>query len=277
MDVEGVCAELSRLLDEGRTEPALELVAELLKRLREGNLRLGVEVSKLLKRHTGRRGEGVSPDQLDLFLKALGDEQESGDEDATGEADAESGEAGAESSESIDDDKRKKPRRRKLPEDLPRTPRVIDVPEEQRACPKHGDKSCIGYAESEVLHFEPARFWVEVIRRETLACRECAGQVSVAPAANEIVEGGMAGPGVVADLLIGKFRDHLPLNRQIADFLSKLSSPSRVILETSAEVFHVADLAVQYEHEVRVVPATLARSLGVGARGVKTDERAPRC
>ncbi|HJL17778.1 MAG TPA: IS66 family transposase, partial [Sandaracinaceae bacterium LLY-WYZ-13_1] len=222
MDVEGVCAELSRLLDEGRTEPALELVAELLNRLRDENLRLGVEVSKLLKRHTGRRGEGVSTDQLELFLKALGDEQGSGDEDATGEADAESsetdaetGEADAESSESTDDDKRKRPRRRKLPGDLPRTPRVIEVPEEQRACPEHGDKSCIGYAESEVLHFEPARFWVEVIRREKLACRECAGQVAVAPAANKIVEGGMAGPGVVADLLIGKFQDHLPLNRQI--------------------------------------------------------------
>lgn len=25
----------------------------------------------------------------------------------------------------------------------------------------------------------------------------------------------MAGPGLVADLIIGKFRDHLPLNRQI--------------------------------------------------------------
>jgi transposase len=48
---------------------------------------------------------------------------------------------------------------------------------------------------------------------------------------------------------------------------------SRVILETCAEAFKVADQALVYEHEVRVVPALLVRSLGVGARGIKTDRR----
>jgi len=47
----------------------------------------------------------------------------------------------------------------------------------------------------------------------------------------------------------------------------------RVILETCAEAFHIADAAVNAGHEVRVVPATLVKSLGVGARGVKTDRR----
>src|SRR5262249_10421195 len=49
--------------------------------------------------------------------------------------------------------------------------------------------------------------------------------------------------------------------------------PSRVILETSAEAFRIADAAKAAGHEVRVVPATLARTLGVGARGIKTDQR----
>ena len=48
---------------------------------------------------------------------------------------------------------------------------------------------------------------------------------------------------------------------------------SRVILETCAEAFRVADLAMDLGHEVRVVPATLVRSLGVGARRIKTDRR----
>jgi transposase len=48
---------------------------------------------------------------------------------------------------------------------------------------------------------------------------------------------------------------------------------SRVILETCSEAFRIADLAREAQHEVRVVPATLVRSLGVGARGVKTDRR----
>jgi len=48
---------------------------------------------------------------------------------------------------------------------------------------------------------------------------------------------------------------------------------SRVILETGAEAFAIADAALLAGHEVRVVPATLVRSLGVGARGIKTDRR----
>lgn len=59
---------------------------------------------------------------------------------------------------------------------------------------------------------------------------------------------------------------------QIAKYLARLTS-CRVILETCAEAFHVADIATKHGHEVRVVPATLVRSLGVGARGIKTDER----
>ena len=49
--------------------------------------------------------------------------------------------------------------------------------------------------------------------------------------------------------------------------------PSRVILETSAEAFRIADAAKAAGHEVRVVPATLVKTLGVGARGIKTDQR----
>ena len=49
--------------------------------------------------------------------------------------------------------------------------------------------------------------------------------------------------------------------------------PSRVIVETCAEAFGVADLARQAGHEPRVVPATLVRTLGVGARRTKTDRR----
>lgn len=59
---------------------------------------------------------------------------------------------------------------------------------------------------------------------------------------------------------------------RLGAFLSERPK-SRVILETCAEAFAVADLALELGHEVRVVPATLVRSLGVGAGGVKTDRR----
>jgi len=47
----------------------------------------------------------------------------------------------------------------------------------------------------------------------------------------------------------------------------------RVIVETCAEAFGVADAALRLGHEARVVPATLVRALGVGARRMKSDRR----
>lgn len=55
--------------------------------------------------------------------------------------------------------------------------------------------------------------------------------------------------------------------------LMKRWEPSRVILETSAEAFAIADAALGLGHQVRVVPATLVKTLGVGERGVKTDRK----
>lgn len=60
--------------------------------------------------------------------------------------------------------------------------------------------------------------------------------------------------------------------KKLGEYLAR-QERSRVIVETSAEAFAVADLAIKAGHEVRVVPATLARTLGVGARGIKTDRR----
>jgi transposase len=59
---------------------------------------------------------------------------------------------------------------------------------------------------------------------------------------------------------------------RLGSYLKK-RPPSRVILETSTEAFRIADTALELGHEVRVVPASLVPSLGVGARGVKTDRR----
>ena len=60
--------------------------------------------------------------------------------------------------------------------------------------------------------------------------------------------------------------------RKLGDFLARREA-SVVVLETCSEAMAVADAAKACGHDVRVVPATLVRSLGVGARGIKTDER----
>ena len=48
---------------------------------------------------------------------------------------------------------------------------------------------------------------------------------------------------------------------------------SVVVVETCAEGFAVADHALAAGHDVKVVPASLAPSLGVGSRGLKNDVR----
>ena len=50
-------------------------------------------------------------------------------------------------------------------------------------------------------------------------------------------------------------------------------APSWVVMETSAEAFRIADAAIAAGHQVRVVPGTLVRLLGVGERGIKNDQR----
>lgn len=48
---------------------------------------------------------------------------------------------------------------------------------------------------------------------------------------------------------------------------------SRVILETCAESFSIADEAIIAGHDVRVIPSDKVRALGVGHHGIKTDRR----
>ena len=82
------------------------------------------------------------------------------------------------------------------------------------ACPACGEAlRALGEDVSEVLEYVPARF--EVIRhvRPKLSCARCAIIVQ-APAPVRPIERGIAGPGLLAHVLVSKYADHLPLYRQ---------------------------------------------------------------
>jgi transposase len=49
--------------------------------------------------------------------------------------------------------------------------------------------------------------------------------------------------------------------------------PCRVVFEACAESFWIADAARKANHEVRVIPTTLVRALGVGSRKTKNDRK----
>ena len=106
----------------------------------------------------------------------------------------------------------------------PHVPREeIIVEPEANACPCCGGAlHVIGADVSERLDRIPARLRVIVTRRPKYACRACekhgsadgtAGVVQ-APAPNRLIEGGLPTEALVADVLVSKYADHLPLYRQ---------------------------------------------------------------
>lgn len=112
---------------------------------------------------------------------------------------------------------RQKPVREKLPAHLPREVTIIDLPIADKPCPCCGGaRHVIGEAVSEKLDYVPATLKVIETRRPKYACRPCEGEISVAPLPASPIEQGMAAPGLLAHVLVSKFADHLPLNRQEA-------------------------------------------------------------
>ena len=103
------------------------------------------------------------------------------------------------------------PVRRPLPEHLPRE-RVVHEPSCE--CPECGAAMRkIGEDVSEVLEYVPARFRVIRHVRPKLACTVCERIVQV-EAPSRPIDKGMAGPGLLAHVLVSKYADHLPLYRQ---------------------------------------------------------------
>ena len=105
-----------------------------------------------------------------------------------------------------------KPTRRPLPEHLPREMRKI-LPKE-RACPDCGGKlKPLGEDVSEILEWVPASFKVIRQVRPKLACGRC-DKILQAEAPSRPIARGLAGPGLLAHVLVSKYCDHLPLYRQ---------------------------------------------------------------
>jgi transposase len=81
-------------------------------------------------------------------------------------------------------------------------------------------KDRIGEDETKILDYVPPKLEVHVHVRPKYACRWCKdGVVSPPPPERPIVRG-IAGPGLIAQIVVSKFSDHLPLYRQ-EDFFTR--------------------------------------------------------
>jgi transposase len=181
-------------------DPGLLKAMVLAERAESERLR---QIIKELQRHRfGRRAESLPEDQLLLGLE-----------------EAEQVEAAclAEVEETTPTERARAARRRTnrgaLPAHLPRIERVVDV--ESTICPCcSGALHRIGEDVSERLDIVPAQFRVIVVRRPKYACRACEEVVVQAPAPARLIEGGLPTDGTVAQVLVSKYADHLPLYRQ---------------------------------------------------------------
>ena len=105
-----------------------------------------------------------------------------------------------------------KPARRPLPEHLPRQTQRHEPKES--ACPDCGGAlSKLGEDVSEMLEYVPASFFVVRHVRPKLSCTKCDHIVQAAAPTRPIARG-IAGPGLLAHVLVSKYADHLPLYRQ---------------------------------------------------------------
>lgn len=165
-------------------------------------------ILKLINRTAfGKRSEKLPADQLALALEdqavALGEAhglQDKADEEAERYA--------------IRPRKRRPAdaERASLPAHLPRFEVVIGPDSLECAC--GGTLHKIGEDRSERLDIIPAQHRVMVTIRPRYACRCCTDGVHQAPAPAHVVPGGLPTEALIADVLINKYCDHLPLYRQ---------------------------------------------------------------
>ncbi len=105
-----------------------------------------------------------------------------------------------------------KPFRRPLPEHLPRE--ILTHMPAHAACPDCGGRlRQLGEDVAEMLEYIRSSFKVLRHVRPKLSCDVC-DRIVQAPAPSRPIDRGLAGPGLLAHVLVSKYADHQPLYRQ---------------------------------------------------------------
>ena len=173
---------------------------------------LKLQIARLRRAQYGRSSEQLNEQiaQLEFTLEELETQEASVPEPlATGPA------------------TRRKPVRRPLPEHLPRERRVHE-PASTCDCPRCGGSlRVLGEDVAEMLEYVPEHWKVLRHVRPKYSCSSCQHIVQ-APAPSRPIERSLAGPGLLAHVLVSKYADHLPLYRQ-----SQIYARERVEIDRS--------------------------------------------
>jgi transposase len=180
-----------------------DLVNELIT-LTDQNISLQEQLALLKKQRFGKSSEKLDGQIAELEAKI--------EEDELLEAASDKGLEDKDSSASVKGKPKNTPKRQKLPENLERIDEVLNP---DPICPECGGDNFRKIADdiSESLEYIPASFKVIRHIRPRCACTNCEKIVQAYPASKPIAKG-MAGPGLLAHILVQKYCNHLPFYRQ---------------------------------------------------------------
>ena len=156
------------------------------------------QLQALLKSLKGKQRERLDPNQLLLF--DLGDLEQLIEE-------------------TLAEDQPKQRRKRKphgrrlIPDGLPQEVVEHTLPEAERQCPHDGrTQELIRWEESKQLDYSPAKLKVIVHRRAVYACpsKHDEAKLVTAPKPPQPIDKGLAAAGLLAQVVVSKFGDHLP-------------------------------------------------------------------
>lgn len=160
------------------------------------------QLNCLLRHRYGKKTEQINGKQLSLF----GEDELKEPWEAIKEA---------HSDDALEPPKKPRNGCRNLPSELPRELITYDLSEAEKHCPEcKGELHQIGKEISEQLEYVPASLKVKQHIRLKYGCRKCASTVLTADMPYQPIAKGLAGPNLLAHIIVSKYEDHIPLHRQ---------------------------------------------------------------
>jgi transposase len=259
------------MLESGRADEMIAAVTALVDEMAESHARVLLSLKQSLKHRFGRRSERlISDEQLRLIYEGVlaekAQEQTEAKAPELGPPTLEVDEGQPRGESSPRRERQKQRGRKPLPPELPRQEVVIPVPEAERTCAGCGqERAVIGHDESERLEYVPASFVVRRTRRERRACPRCRDAVVRAPAPPQLVERAALGEGLLAQVLVAKYKDHLPLYRQRQIYRRQGVDLPRSTLgdAVAAAAFALRPLAERIGERVRAAPIVQTDDTGI--------------
>lgn len=109
-----------------------------------------------------------------------------------------------------------------LPADLPVERRVIDLPEKEKVCVETGlPLTKIGEEVTKKIAYRPGSYFIkEIVRLKYALPQESSGGIRIAPLPESLLDRCQADESLLADIMVKKYADHLPLYR-IAEIFAR--------------------------------------------------------